>query len=114
MTLVAKLRKALVTFDSSKLAKACQWAKGEYNEAQWTAEVYQMYFLLTNPEPEETGVRRMVRHLFCWSETSSNLNVCLPPALSFDLRQSSLFVDPKIWFPPNRKKGQADLITAIS
>jgi hypothetical protein len=31
--------------------EACQFAKGEYNKAQWTAEVYQMYFLITNPDP---------------------------------------------------------------
>jgi hypothetical protein len=104
--LAKALNRAFVNFDSAKLMEACQFAKGEYNEAQWTAEVYQMYFLLTNPDPNEGGVRRMVQHPFSWSGKASN--VCLPPVVDFDRRSSGLYEYSQIWYIPTDQKSRSD------
>lgn len=97
----AALDGAFLTFDSAKLVKASQFAMGKYNKAQWNAEIYQWYFLLTNLVFDQSRVQRMVQHSFCWSGSSAN--VCLAPVQHFDRRASGSHEYPKVSFVANER-----------
>jgi hypothetical protein len=95
---------AYVDYNSNVLAEAVQLAKAQYNEAQWTAEVYHPYFLRTNLLPVRHGVKRMVHHPYTWSGIRQNIS--LPPAMDLDRRKSGMGVYPSdgVWFALKHNK----------
>lgn len=95
---------AYVDCDSNILAEAAQLAKAQYNEAQWTAEVYHPYFLRTNLLPVRHGVKIMVHHTYTWSGIRQNIS--LSPAMDLDRRKSGIGVYPSggVWFAPKHNK----------
>jgi hypothetical protein len=75
--------------------KSSQAAKeAAYNEAQWTINVYNPYFLLSNRN-FEGGVRRQPQHPLFWRGTKPNICLLLPTV--FDRRSSGLAPCTKIW-----------------
>ena len=101
--LAQRLGAAYVDFDSNALAELAQLATGEYNEAQWTIDVYHRSFLLSNALSTRHGVKRMAQHPYTWSGEKQNTTI--PPAMDFDRRGSGLGVysPDDIWFGPNNK-----------
>jgi hypothetical protein len=95
---------AYVDCDFNVLAEAAQLAKAQYNEAQWTAEVYHPYFLRTNLLPVRHDVKRMVHHPYTWSGMRQNIS--LPPAMDLQRRESGMGIYPPggVWFAPKHNK----------
>lgn len=101
--LAQRLGAAYVDFDSNALAELARLATGEYNEAQWTTEVYYRSFLLSNALSTRHGVKRMAQHPYTWSGEKQNITV--PPAMDFDRCESGMgvYLPDDVWFGPNNK-----------
>jgi hypothetical protein len=97
---------AHVTCDPEAFAEGAQLAYPQYSETQWTAEVYQAYFLRTNLPPTNYGVKRMAQHAYTWS--GDKQNITLPPVTDVDRRESglglSVYPPSQIWYAPKNAK----------
>lgn len=102
LQLKSQLGDAFVDFDVDMLVKSCHYAiQAKYHEAAWTAACYHPYFLKTNnPAVNPEGVLRDVQVTYTFgAPTITSNDVCLPPPVTFDCRDSLMELCDIIWVP---------------
>ncbi|PVH67385.1 hypothetical protein DL98DRAFT_662650 [Cadophora sp. DSE1049] len=94
------LGNAYVDFNSHDFASeiACFPHK---SEAEWTACIYQFFFLKNNLPSVTSGIKRESQPKLYWKGPSTN--ICLPPPIHFDRRKSHIPPCEVVWLQDDEK-----------